>query len=313
MITVSNSRIGCYLSCPYAHYLRYVEKLVKKTKSRSLNFGSDFHKLLEHRIEPEKLPGIYEEIKEKYYDLGPSDQAELGDDYLESLSTIFSDYQEVYKEEALPKHTEIRFEIPIGKYKGEKVFFVGIIDEIYEDGMIGEHKTFNRKPDVRTIVMNTQKCLYAKAVEIWTGKMPERVQWDYIKNTPAPEPIWLEKSQKFSESKSDKITPFSWMRACKSKNLDLSQNTQKAEAYQGNIPNYFFRLREDYIPEMVNEIYSSFLYSAKEAVRNAESNKSRHTGQNCSWCEFKDICYAELTGGNAAYIREKDFKERSEW
>ena len=108
MITVSNSRIGCYLSCPYAHYLRYVEKIAKKTKSRSLSFGSDFHRLLEHRIEPKKLPKIMEEIEEKYYSLDPSQQNELGNGYLESLSTIFADYQEVYKDEKLPEHTEVR-------------------------------------------------------------------------------------------------------------------------------------------------------------------------------------------------------------
>lgn len=310
MITVSHSRVGCYLSCPYAHYLRYVEKLTKKTKSRPLSFGSDFHRLLEHRIDPDKLPKVLEEITEKYYDLDPASQSELGGDYLEDLQTIFNDYSILYKDQEYPQYTEVRFEIPIGKFRGEQVYFVGVVDEIYEDGMIGEHKTFNRKPDVRTIVMNTQKCLYAKATEMMTGHMPKEVQWDYIKSTPAAEPIWLEKSGRFSESKNANITPFSWLRACSDRGIADEEQFQKAAAYEGNIPNFFFRLREEYLPDMVNEIYSGFLYTAKEVVKNGEKNKTRHTGQGCSWCEYKDICYAELTGGNAAYIKEKDFKGR---
>ena len=314
MITVSHSRVQTYLSCPYAHYLRYVEKIVKKGKSRPLSFGSDCHKMLELRADKKAVKTAFESITEAYYDLDSTSQMDLGDDYLQDLKTVFNDYMKFYKGTALPNRTEIEFEIPIGKYHGETVAFKGFIDELYENeaGLtIGEHKTFSRKPDLVTIVMNTQKCLYAKAVQLLTGSLPHEVMWDYIKSSPAQEPVWLEKSNRFSEANNSNITAYSWKRACKDRGITDPDTLKKGEElYGGNIHGFFFRYTEEYIPEMVEDIYNGFKYTAKEIVRNGEKNKTRHTGPNCSWCEYKDICYAELTAGNADYVRARDYQER---
>lgn len=314
MITVSYSRVQTYLSCPYAHYLRYVEGVIKKGKSRPLSFGSDFHKLLELRSNKKALKAAISDIKEAYYGLDPASQEELGEDYIEDLKQIFSDYMKLYKGTPLPDKTEVPFEIPIGKYNGEIVAFNGVIDEIYEteNGLtIGEHKTFSRKPDRVFIAMNTQKCMYAKAVQLLTGSLPREVMWDYIKSSPAQEPIWLEKSGKFSEAKNNNITEYSWLRACKERGItDKSILAKGKDLYAGNIHGFFFRLREDYLPDMVEDIFQGFLYTAKEIVRNGEKNRTKHTGQGCSWCEYRDICYAELTGGNVEYVKQRDYKER---
>lgn len=316
MITISHSRVQSYLSCPYAHYLRYVEGIIKKGKSRPLSFGTDFHKLLELRKSKSDVKKAFASIKESYYDLDSASQAELGDDYLEDLKEIFTDYMRVYKNTPIPNKTEQKFEIPIGKYNGEIVAFNGVIDEIYEgeNGLtIGEHKTFSRKPDLVAVVMNTQKCLYAKAVQLLTGSLPREVMWDYIKSSPAQEPTWLEGSSRFSEAKSNNITEYSWVRACKKKGLTDKETLSKGkDLYSGNIHNFFFRYTEEYIPDMVEEIFSGFKYTAKEIVSRGEKNKTRHTGQNCAWCEYKDICYAELTGSNAAYVRERDYKRKED-
>lgn len=315
MITISHSRVQTYLSCPYAHYLRYVENLVKRGKSRPLSFGSDFHKLLELRRNKAEVKAAFKEIREAYYDLDSQSQSDLGEDYLQDLKEVFADYMKVYKQATLPDQTETKFEIPIGKYHGEVVAFNGIIDELYktDNGLtIGEHKTFSRKPDLVTIVMNTQKCLYAKAVEFLTGELPRGIIWDYIKSSPAQEPMWLEKSGRFSEANSNNITQYSWMRACKKRGIEDPDILIKGkDLYGGNTLNFFFRYTEEYIPTMVNTIYEGFVDTAKHIINRGEKNKTRHTGPNCSWCEYKDICYAELTGGNSKYVREKDYVERS--
>lgn len=314
MQKISHSRVQCYLSCPYSHYLRYVERLKKKTKSRPLSFGTDFHKLLELRIAGKQaVKEAFNQIREDYYDLPASSQLELGDDYLVTLKEVFSDYMKIYKSEPRPDKTEQVFDIPICKYKGEPVIFTGVIDEIYETDRgvaIGEHKTFGRKPDLLTIVMNTQKCLYAKATQYLTGELPKEVIWDYIKSTAASEPVWLENSGRFSEAKNANITPYSWERACKKRGIEDKSILDKKELYSGNLPNFFFRLPEEYIPEMVEDIWQSWLYVAKDILRQGDRNKAKHTGQNCSWCDYRQICYAELTGGNADYIKERDFEYR---
>ena len=99
-------------------------------------------------------------------------QGELGENYVEDLFTIFKDYQKLYKDTRQPQVTEKEFELEVGSCKGEPILFVGKIDELYllkhhgvKSITVGEHKTFSSKPDLGILVMNTQKCLYAKAVQ----------------------------------------------------------------------------------------------------------------------------------------------------
>lgn len=323
-MNISHSRVCSYLSCPYQHYLRYVECLTSNKPCRPLSFGSDFHKLLELRGRPEELAAAKQEITRKYYDdLKPKYQEELGEDYLWDLSNIFHDYQEVYKDAPIPTKTEQEFRIPMATYKGEKIYFKGVIDELYlykskstgkKRIKIGEHKTFNKKPDMALLVMNQQKCLYAKAVENMYGMLPESVIWDYIHSTPADEPIWLEKSQRFSSSKSQKITPYSWHRACEKRKITDEGILAEGDKYAENIPNFFFRVEQDYIPEMIEDIWEGFKFTSKQIVKEGHLNKTKHISPSCSWCQFQPICYTELTGANRDYTIETEYEhyERKE-
>lgn len=311
---ISYSRESTYLRCPFAHYLSYIIRLTPKKPARPLFFGSDFHKLLELRGDKKKLNKAIQSMKETYYDMPPKFQGELGENYIEDLREIFSDYNEVYKDSPLPEVTEQEFEMKIGTYKGEPVYFVGVIDGLYridDKIIVEEHKTFSRKPDANTLVMNIQKCLYAKAVQKAWGELPDSVMWDYIKSTPAKEPVWLEKTKRFSTAKSEYITPYSWERACKRQGItDESVIAQGQELYSGNIQNYFFRLTLDFVPEMVEKIWQDYMYVAKEIARNGEKNQTMNVTKDCSWCKFQPICLAKLTDGNVDYVIEKDYMQK---
>lgn len=300
-----------YLRCPFAHYLSYVKKLTPNTTGRPLQFGSDFHELLEFRGNKVQLNKSIKRMREEYYDLPPNIQADLGEDYIEDLKTIFKDYNRIYKDCPLPEVTEQEFSMKVATFKGEPVYFIGIIDGLYKaDGkiVVEEHKTFSQKPNMNTLVMNTQKCLYAKAVQKMTGVFPDAVMWDYIKSTPAKEPIWLEKSEKLSLAKNSNVTPFSWLRACKRHGITNELVLRQANKFQGNIQNFFFRVTLDYVPEMVDKIWESFLYTAKEICKNGEKNKAMNVTRDCSWCSFQPICYTLLTGGDIDHILERDYK-----
>lgn len=308
---ISYSRESTYLRCPFSHYLSYVKKLTPKKPARPLYFGSDFHKLLELRGKKKELNKAIKEMREAYYDMPPKYQEELGENYIEDLKTIFKDYNKVYKNSPLPDVTEQEFEVKLGTFKGEPIYFVGVIDGLYcidKKVIIEEHKTFNRKPDTNTLIMNTQKCLYAKAVQKIYGTLPDEVMWDYIKSTPAKEPVWLEKSQKLSLAKSEYITPFSWERACKRHGIVSEEVIKQGKAhYSGNIQNFFFRLNLDYVPEMVERIWEDFVNVAKDICRRGETNKTMNVTKDCSWCSFQPICYSILTGGDTSYVIDKDY------
>jgi len=314
-VNISYSRVSSYLRCPYAHYLGYIRKLKLNKAIRPLHFGTDFHKLLEERNDPEKLKQAKKDIKEKFYAMPASWQSDIGDEYLSEIASIFKDYSTVWKDSPQPQKTEHKFELDIGNFKGEPIKFVGVIDELYlykHNGekftKIGEHKTFSRKPDQNTLVMNVQKCLYAKATQIERGSLPRTVIWDYIKSTPAKEPIWLEKSSRFSDAKSDQITELSWNRACKKRGIDDPEIIKHGQdLYGGNISNFFFKAEMDLLPEMVDSIFDGFLYTCKQIVKQGEKNKTKNVTQDCGWCNFRDICFAEFTGGDIDYLLQKNY------
>lgn len=315
-MNISYSRVASYMSCPFAHYLGY-ELGVKSAKpQRPLHFGTDFHKLLEVRHDRAELKRAKADIRDTYYEIPPQWQSELGPDYLEELFSIFADYCDIYRDAPVPSITEQEFELPVFEHKGEPYLFKGKIDELYkrknrETGekflRIGEHKTFTRRPDNNVLVMNVQKNLYAKAVQILYGILPKSVIWDYIHSRPAAQPIWLEKSKRFSAAKSQQITPYSWLRACKEHHIKDPDILAKAEEFRGNIPAYFFRVEQEYDPCMVEDTWRGFKFQAQLIARYGHKNKTKNMTRNCSFCSYRDICYTQITGGNIENLMERSF------
>lgn len=296
-----------------------MRRLEKKKPERPLYFGTDFHKLLELRNDPAALKEAKQNIKDTFYALPPSYQSDLGDNYVQDLFTIFKDYRQVYRDVRQPQVTEKEFEFEVGKVKDEPIVFVGKIDELYllkhqgvKSIIVGEHKTFSNKPSMDFLVMNPQKCLYAKAAYFLKGILPDKVKWDYIKSVPASEPIWLDKTKRFSEAASTKITPMSWRRACKERNILDPEIIAKGDRYASNITEFFFQVELDIDPAMVEAIWDGYMYTAKQIIRFGESNKTKNVTRDCSWCPYRDICYSEMTDGDTEYIIARDFEDKSE-
>lgn len=312
----SYSRVQAYRDCHYKHFLRYVKKIEKKQKPRALYFGTDFHKLLEARWNEDLLPDAWQEIINGYQSAGSAALAEYGDNYLEDLEQIFNDYFQVYKDEPSPLsiETEVELQLPLFKFGDETILYIGFVDEIMatESGIIiGEHKTFSHRPDKVMLTMNTQKCIYAKALEKVRGQKPTAVRWDYIKSTPASEPKWLEKSGRFSTVETQTITPFSYRRAAEKRGVEVDEEI--LQAFEKNIPNFFFRETQELIPKMVDKVFYDFKQTVKEIVKNGENNKTKNITRNCSYCDFFNICYTQLTDGNVKELIERDYQEKEDF
>lgn len=313
---ISYSRFSQYLRCPYAHYLRYVERLTGNTPARPLHFGSDFHKLLEVRKDKAQVKKEWKRMRDEFYEMPASWQQELGENYPEDLKAIFSDYMAKWKDAPLPTATEQSFSLPLGSENGEVIDFVGVIDELYilenKDIEIGEHKTFNIPPNMNTLVMNAQKCLYCRATEMIWGKLPKKVRWDYIKSSPAKYPVWLEKSKRFSSATSKDITPRSWARACKERGITDPEILAQGKAYEGNVNNFFFRVEQDVFPEMVEDVFNSFVYTCRDIINRGRENRTKNLTRDCSWCEYRDICHAEMSGADREYVISEKYIRREE-
>lgn len=304
-MNISYSRVQAYLSCPYSHYLQYEIGVYAKKPQRPLYFGSDFHRLLELRLDPEELEAAKQEITDTYYEIPAHWQSDLGENYLENLFSIFEDYCKIYANDKTPQITEHEFCLPMFTHKAEPYFFKGKIDEIYKRRdsqtkekyiIIGEHKTFSKRPSLSSLTMNTQKNLYAKAVQLIFGILPRSVIWDYICSRAALEPIWLTKSKRFSIGKSQQITPFSWVRACETYNIKNPAVLAQSKMFTDNINNFFFRIEQGYENETVDQIWQEFQFQARLIARYGGKNKTKHLTWQCNSCSYYDLCYTELTG-----------------
>jgi CRISPR/Cas system-associated exonuclease Cas4 (RecB family) len=309
LIKISYSRASCYLECPQKHYFRYIMLLRSKKIFKPLTFGKDFHTLLQHR---DKTEEILSDIKDTYYSMNTQAQETLGDSYLDDLAEIYNDYCTVWADSEPAIETEHEFLVPLAKYKKEPVYFHGIIDEIYEDNSLGEHKTFSQMPNMSVLAMNLQVCLYAKAYQKEFGITPTKVRWDYIRSTPSKQPIWLDKSKRFSEANNSNITPMSWLRACKERGISDPVVLAKAKQYEHNIPNFFFRCTTEIVPEMINVSWDSFKLIAKDIVTRGGDNQVKNISRNCSFCEYQPICYSQFTGANTKYVIDTDYVIKEE-
>lgn len=263
--------------------------------------------MLQYRGDSNALYQALRGIKSEYEDLTDRSRDALGEGYLNDLQNVFNDYSEVYEDAELPVETEQVFYIPLGTVEGEKVQFHGIIDEVYENGDLGEHKTFNVRPDLSILAMNMQSMLYAKARERMGYKLPEKIRWDYIKSTPAEHPIWLEKSQTFSVGSNSKVTHLSFRRACDERGIEDEKVLEKAELFRQNIDNFFFRRETLVVPRMADIVWSDFKLLVKDMLTRGETSQIMNISRDCSWCNFRPICYAEFTGADADYIIQKDY------
>jgi hypothetical protein len=138
------------------------------------------------------------------------------------------------------------------------------------------------------------------------------VRWDYIKSSPAKYPIWLEKSNRFSAAASKEITPDSFKRACKERGITEKAVLKQAEQYAGNETNFFFRVEQDVYPEMVEDVFNGLLYTCKDIVNRGKENTVKNITRDCSWCEYRDICMAEMSGADREYVITQKFQRREE-
>lgn len=253
------------------------------------------------------------EIRTIFNDLKDGQQQVLGYDYPDNLKTVFLDYQKVWKGEDYPEDTEQRFDIPMGKLNGEKVMFVGVIDEVYGGGkIVGEHKTFSRAPKVSFMIMNPQGCLYSKAVQLLYGILPDKIKWDFIKSDIAKTPVFLEKSNRLSEAQNQGITSYSWLRACKEHDITDEKVLAVADKYKPNTSNFFFRYMLDTEPTMVEKTWEDFRDTARIIVKQGHKDQKQIITRDCGWCNYYDICYGEFTGADINYLKEKNYTKKEE-
>src|SRR5690606_10377987 len=142
---------------------------------------------------------------------------------------------------------------------------------------------------------NLQSAIYIRVNDILGWSAVDGMCWDYIWSKPPQTPGILKDgsmSQKMIDTLPERIIDL------------LKQEKVPAKQYQSfidrgaetNYPKYFDRIYTPVNEQVVESVMSDFLNTAREMAERHDKVKDKNIERHCSWCDYQDLCRAELQG-----------------
>lgn len=307
--TVSNSKVKTYRRCQYAYYLKYVDKLRKKKKSRPLQFGTMVHKIVELDASGDDWRTVIEEVDVESMKLFEAERDVYGD-LLDDLDVIMSEYFIKWK-----GHVDF---IRLNKRSAEHEFTVEVEDGLNVTGKIDafvrtpnrlkwlmEHKTFSRIPNEDNHWRNTQSVLYTRITDMLGWVKIDGVLWDYIHSKPPARPQVL-KSGALSKKRIYSL-PTRVTQSIKEAGARPRDYQKLIDDAANNRRNYFQRIFTPTKKEVVDLVFKDFIDTAREIRDTHGKRKSKNIDRHCDWCEYEPLCRAELRLMDVDYVKERDY------
>lgn len=312
---VSQSKIKKWRMCRYAYHCRYVEHLKRKVKARPLQFGTMVHEMLEAHINGDDPFEKLDEFQKSQGKMFAAEREMYGD-IIEDIRLIMTAYYSYYDEKSLKylpykgKLAEHEFNLPIN----EELSFVGKIDCFARTPnklrWIVDHKTFTRAPSDDDRWRNLQSSVYLTACEMLGMKPFDGMLWNYVKSK-APKAPELLKAGGLSIRNIDTL-PSVVLSVIEEHGLNVEDNQELLSRAERNLPNYFFRVYTPVNHGVREMIFTDFVDTATEVMECHGRKKDRNIDRHCSWCDYEPICRAELTGGDADFVREREYTNGEE-
>lgn len=302
-LILSNSKIKKRRTCDRAYHYKYVEKMTKKAKGSALVRGSAIHECIEWYNTGRSWKKAWQNFKEEWEETYLlEEKEEMGDipkmvyDLVEGYVTYWEDEELEYLE------SELEFLLPLETYKGTEIWIKGFIDFIAKDKngniWIGETKTHKRWPDESTRLFNQQSSIYIWALNQLGYTNVKGVIWNYIRAKQPTVPQRL-KSGRLSKQKCDSIpTVVEKFLLQEGENLEEWSEFITALSWD----NFYRRYEERVSNNVVESVMSDVIETARDIVDNPNRKARNMNSQGCQWCDFSDICEAELTGADVSFI-----------
>ncbi len=317
-IKISQSRVKLARRCWYAHWLRYVEKLKRRGVKRPLDFGSLVHKMKEYEAEGKNpnqaLDEAEEELKSSF-----SGERVIYAEIIDDVDVIMSEYFEYWED----NEPEIEYVEIDGKF-AEHWIEIEIADNTIMTGKIDSLvTTVNNKRwlvDIKTHGkalpshedrwMNLQTSVYFKAIELMGWGPVEGIMWDYIYSKKPTVPKIL-KSGKLSKQKIVTL-PSVVESFAEEEDIALEDYEEMLDIALDSRNDYFERIFTSLNETIINSVFDDFLETAKQIKEMGETCKVKTIDLHCSWCDYKQICHAEMSGGDTDKIKERMYTNASQ-
>lgn len=308
---VSQSKVKTYRRCREAYWLKYVEKLRAKKKSRALTFGSLVHQMLEADLEGDDPMEVLDSINVSKMKLFAAEKAEYAQ-IIEDVRLVMREYFPYWEEHGnltpvriKGRSSEHQFEIEIRP----GIFFVGKIDAVARGNGLRwmvEHKTFKRRPSDDDRWRNLQSVSYFRAMDILGWPSVDGTCWDYIWSSPPRIPSLL-KDGSMSQKSIDTM-PLTVIDAIKASGFELLDYKKFIDSTYANRSKWFFRVFTPVNAEVRDHVFKEFVDTATEIADNHGKQRGMNIERHCSWCEFEPLCRAKLQGLDYDFVKERQYE-----
>jgi hypothetical protein len=320
----THSMLKTYRNCPKQAQYKYAQRLKPKRQGAALKRGVWMHELLEIKHNGGDWREHHRRLSAKFYDLFDEEREFYGD-LPKIILRMMESYEWHYAHDDLIIHeTEVTLEavMPDGRVGRGKV---DAIAETHDGIYLVDHKTHGRLPTLGFRLLDAQKAFYIWLA--WKNKIPVKgFIWNYVKwKLPATPRLVYQNTNSPRLSKTlgetDYLTYTAALKQFREENPRFKitkehveyQRMLKSVQYDPQNPvltSPFFERRT--LPgdiDMVKQIMREALHTSGKMHEYdfTAPNVERVPGNQCDWCDYKDLCQAELMGGNTTLIRRNMF------
>ena len=323
---ISFSEVQSYRRCPRAWEYRYKQKIKRKYKGVRMLKGEMLHEMLnayvfskmDHDYEGPDPWDVLETYAEEFATYFEAER-DMHGDVIGDCGKIFEGYLRKYRKDPLTyEASEIKIEVDLNIEPFYiPVKFIGFIDKIATDPQgrrwVMDHKFLKSIPTADDRFSELQLLLYVWAYGMENPKEKiDGVCWDYARSKAPTEPEVLKKGG-LSKRKNLDCDPYTYLKAIRRAGLDATEYVDMLELLEGKEDTFYERV---FLPtpstNMIVEVVDDFLQTAAEIQAKRDGGRCARSMSsfNCSTCEYRMICEAEVRGLDADFIRQSEYVER---
>lgn len=310
VLVVSLSQIKSYRKCKREHHYRYVENIERRIKKVQLYRGSVIHDLIKVHIRGGDWEKEFEKFERKFNKL-PDLRAEYGD-LDDEIWEIMSGYFSYYEDDPLEYLLVEEWIDPVVPLVKGKTAFGGIVDAIARDSegrhWVVEHKTHDTFPTEEDRLNDLQTSLYVWALRK-NGWKIDGILWDYIRTKPPAKPEVL-KSGGLSKRKNIDTTYDVYLEAIKEHGENPDDYQDILESLKGREERFYRRVKLPVNEAIIKPIVRDAKRTSLEIYYLKEFPTRNLTFMCPRWCDFYQLCTAELRGLDTSFIREREYRPR---
>ena len=311
-LVVSHSKLNTWRKCHRAYYYKYVDKLIKKVKSGALQRGSIIHECIEAYNSGKSWKKVFKRFEKDFYENTFEEERVILGDIPKMVESLMENYVAAYEDDDLEYlANEQEFLLPLGKFPEGKIYITGYIDALVKDTKgcwVLERKTYSRSPDLDFLVFNSQSGIYSWACEQLNFPIKGTL-WEIIKASEPSGPRIL-KSGEVSQAKIDS-TPYTIEKWLRENGFDPKEYTPLINSC--SFEDYFTRRGVLVNKPVVKSLMSDVITTSREILSYGDNiPQDRNLTRNCAFCDYKEICQAELMDLDSDYIKKKSYVRKEE-